>query len=74
MSELLRSNDIVLISAIEALLKAAGIDYFVADQHISGMEGSIGAFPRRVLVDSDQLTQARRLMTDAGWGAELKAL
>lgn len=72
MSELLRSNDLVLISAIEALLSAAGITYLVADHHISGMEGSIGAFPRRVLVDSDQLQKARRLMNDAGWGAELK--
>ena len=72
MSELLRSNDLVLISAIEALLMAAEIDYFIADQHISGIEGSIGAFPRRILVDSDALQRARRLMIDAGWGAELK--
>lgn len=74
MTELLRSNDLVLISAIEALLRAAGIDFFIADQHISGIEGSIGAFPRRILVDADQLSRARRLMIDAGWGAELKDL
>ena len=72
MSEILRSNDLVLISAIEALFISAGIDYFIADQHISGLEGSIGAFPRRILVDEDQLPRARRLMVDAGWGAELK--
>lgn len=71
MSELLRGNDIVLISAIEALLMAADISYFVADQHISGVEGSIGAFPRRILVDTDELDRARQLMIDAGWGAEL---
>ena len=72
MSELLRSNDIVLISAIEALLMAADSLYFVADQHISGVEGSIGAFPRRILVDTDEIDRARQLMIDAGWGAELK--
>lgn len=71
MTELLRSNDIVLISAVEALLTAAGIHFFIADQHISGIEGAIGAFPRRVLVDVEELRQARRLMHDAGWGAEL---
>ena len=74
MSELLRSNDLVLISAIEALLKAAEIDHFVADQHISGLEGSIGAFPRRLLVETDQMEKARQLMVDAGWGAELASL
>lgn len=74
MNELLRSNDLVLISAIEAFLKAADIDFFVADQHISGIEGSIGAFPRRILVDTDQLEHARQLLIDAGWGAELKDL
>ena len=73
MSELLRSNDLVLISAIEALLMAARIDFFIADQHISGLEGSIGAFPRRILVDTDQLQRARQLMVDAGWGPELKS-
>lgn len=72
MNELLRSNDIVLISAIEAFLKAADIDFFIADQHISGIEGSIGAFPRRILVDTDQIERARRLLIEAGWGGELK--
>ena len=73
MSEILRSNDLVLISAIEALFKAANIDYFIADQHISGLEGSIGAFPRRVLVETEVLDRARRLLTEAGFGAELHA-
>ena len=72
MSEILRSNDLVLISAIEAFFKAAGINYFIADQHISGLEGSIGAFPRRILVDTDQLEHARNLLIEAGFGAELK--
>ena len=33
MVEILRSNDLVLISVIESLLKSAGIGFFVADQH-----------------------------------------
>jgi hypothetical protein len=74
MSEILRSNDLVLISAIEALFKAANVVYFVADLHISGLEGSIGAFPRRILVETDRLNFARRLLIDAGLGAELKDL
>jgi hypothetical protein len=71
MTELLRTNDLVLITAIEALLKGAGIHCFVADQHISNMEGSIGAFPRRVLVAKDAHARARKLVTDAGLGHAL---
>ncbi len=72
MVELLRTNDAVLISAIEALLSGAGIAHVVVDQNISVLEGSIGAFPRRILVGADQLDAARRLLTDAGLAHELR--
>jgi hypothetical protein len=74
MTELLRTNDPVLISAIEALLKGASIDFFVADQNMSIMEGSIGALPRRVLVGSTQHSRARTLLADAGFADALPAL
>ena len=54
MRELVRTNDPVLISAIEALLKGADITHMVVDQNMSVMEGSIGIFPRRILVDEDE--------------------
>ncbi len=72
MEELLRTNDIVLISFVEALLKEAGIATFVADQNMSVIEGSLGVLPRRVLVPEDRLDEARRLMRDAGVEAELE--
>ena len=72
MRELVRTNDAVLISAIEALLKGAGIEHLVADQNMSVMEGSIGIFPRRILVDDDQIDAARRLLEEAGFGDELR--
>lgn len=50
MIELLRTNDLVTISAAQAFLKAEGIDSFVMDQNMSVMEGSIGIFPRRLMV------------------------
>lgn len=71
MITLVRTNDIVLISVIEALLREARVPLFVADAHVSAMEGSIGAFPRRVMVPEDHAAQARRLLRDAGLGAEL---
>jgi len=70
--ELLRTNDAVLISAVEALLKGANIDHMVVDQNMSVLEGSIGIFPRRILVGAHQLEAARRLLRDAGFANELR--
>ena len=70
--ELVRTNDAVLISAIEALLRGAGIEHLVVDQNMSVLEGSIGIFPRRILVGDDELPAARRLLTDAGFAHELR--
>jgi hypothetical protein len=70
--ELVRTNDAVLITALEALLKGAHIAHFVVDQNMSVMEGSIGIFPRRILVGEDEFAAARRLLADAGFGDELR--
>jgi hypothetical protein len=72
MRELVRTNDAVLISAIEALLKGAHIDHMVVDQNISVLEGSIGIFPRRILVGEDELDAARALLEDAGFAKEIR--
>lgn len=72
MRELVRTNDAVLVSAIEALLSGARIAHMVVDQNISVLEGSIGIFPRRILVAADQVDAARRLLEDAGLGRELQ--
>ena len=72
MRELVRTNDAVLISAIEALLNGARIKHMVVDQNMSVLEGSIGIFPRRILVGDDEVQAARRLLEDAGFGNELR--
>jgi hypothetical protein len=68
MEELLRTNDPVLLSYVSALLEGASIDFMVADLNMSVLEGSIGALPRRVLVDGERLAQAREILTEAGIG------
>ncbi len=68
MKELLRTNDPVLLSYVSALLEEADIGHMVADLNMSVLEGSIGALPRRLLVESDRLGQARNLLTEAGIG------
>lgn len=72
MKLLLRTNNMVLISYIEAILKDLGIGYFVADQGISAMEGSIGAFPRRIMVDEADYLAARRALIESDLGHELE--
>jgi hypothetical protein len=71
MEELLRTNDLVLISFVEALLRDAGIQPFVVDQNMSVVEGTLGILPRRVLVGEDDLATARAILEDAGIGREL---
>ncbi len=74
MREIVRTNDPVLINAIEALLSGAHIAYLVLDQNMSVLEGSIGMLPRRILVEEDAEREARQLLTDAGMGQELRPL
>ena len=68
----MRTNDPVALSFAESLMKDAGIFAMVADQGMSILEGSLGILQRRLLVDSDRADEARRILTDAGLGAELR--
>ena len=65
MRELLRSNDLVHLSWAQAALAGAGIASVVLDSHVSGVEGNIGAFPRRLMVRDDLLERARKVLAQA---------
>lgn len=65
MKELLRTNDVVLLSFASALLRDAAIEPVVLDTHTSILEGSIGAIPRRLMVADDDYARARVLLDDA---------
>jgi hypothetical protein len=73
MREIVRTNDMILVSAVGALLDGAGIRHLVFDQNMSVLEGSLGVLPRRVLVAEDDVAAARRVLTDAGLENELRA-
>ncbi len=74
MQTIIATNNIVTISFAEAVLKEAGIDYFVADMHNSVIEGSIGIIPRRVMVIDEDVAPARRALDLAGLADELEPL
>jgi len=71
MVEIARSNDPVVISFVQALLKDDGIDAIVADQNMAVIEGSITVWRRRVLVPADHEDRARAIIADAELDTEL---
>jgi len=64
--ELLRTNDQVLLSWTEALLKDANIPTYLLDSHTSVVEGSIGALPRRLMIDDGDDVKAKEILESAG--------
>ncbi len=66
MKELVRTNDPVRLSWLQALLAGAGIDSIVLDTHTSIIEGSIGAIQRRLMVHEDDHRRARAVLMEAG--------
>ena len=65
MKELLRTNNLVYLSFAQAVLKDAGIETLLFDAHMSVMDGSIGALPRRLMVADDQLSKAQKILAEA---------
>ena len=64
--ELLRLNDSVKLSFLEALLCDGGIECFVLDQYMSILEGSASAIPRRLMVLDEDAESARHILREAG--------
>ena len=71
MREVMRTNNMVTLSFVEATFAGEGIEHFVADRNMSMMEGQIGAFPRRVLVPEAVLERARAVLREVGLEHEL---
>lgn len=64
MKEVLRTNDLVLLSYATHVLAEAGIEAVVFDAHMSAVEGSIGAFPRRLMVQDEDIAKALRELSN----------
>ncbi len=65
MEELLRSNDLVYLSFVRHVLEEEGIEFMQLDDHMSALEGSIGALPRRIMVASELLERAKSAIGNA---------
>jgi len=65
MVELIRTNDPVLISWLLAALEAEHITPMVLDSHMSILEGSAAAIPRRVMVAPGDEYRAKQVLERA---------
>lgn len=65
LKELLRTNDVVLLSFLEARLMGEGIEPIILDMNASIVEGSIGILPRRLMVIDDQFVRAEVIIKAA---------
>ena len=74
MAELLRTNQMGILAAVEGVLTGEDIPYYVADRNMSVLEGSIGAIAMRVLVPPEYEEVARALLTEAELGEWLRPL
>ena len=72
MQEVLRTNDMVLVSFVVSLLDGAEIPHLVLDNHMSVAEGSLGILARRVLVGDEFLPAARRILAENGLRQHLR--
>ena len=65
MREVFRTNDIVHLSWLQALFSDRGIRSFVLDSHTSVLEGSVGAIPRRLMVEDDDYAAVQRILQES---------
>ena len=66
MRTIARSNDLVRLSFLTALLRDAGIEAVLLDGYASTTDGSIGAVPRRLVVSERDESRARWVLAEAG--------
>lgn len=71
MEPVLKTTNPATLNFAEAVLKEADIDAFVMDQHVSMIEGSIGAIPRRLMVLAEDKLAAIRALELAGLEEEV---
>jgi hypothetical protein len=65
MVELMRTNDLVLLTFAAALLRDAGLTPIELDGHMSVLDGSIPALQRRLMVADEEADRARRVLDEA---------
>jgi len=71
MIAVLKTVNPATLNFAQAVLKEADIPFFVMDQNVSIIEGSIGIIPRRLMVVDEDAEDARQALRDAGLGDDI---
>lgn len=64
MHELLRSNDLVLLSFLQTALEGEGLNPILLDHGMSTLDGGVIAIPRRLMVPEDEASRAKAIMAE----------
>ena len=64
MKEVIRTNNLILISRVQTILDETGIQNKLLDTHASNIEGNISAIQRRLVVSNDDFHQSQKLIND----------
>ena len=62
MKELIRTNNLILITKIQSILNSADIQYELLDTHASIIEGSINAIQKRIVVSNYDFGPSQKLI------------
>ena len=62
MEILLKSNDIIFVSWVKHQLTEEQIDFNVFDENMSLMDGNICAIPIRIMVKTEDLEKAKKII------------
>ena len=71
MIAILKTVNPATLNFAQAVLKEADIPFFLMDQNVSLVEGSIGIIPRRLMVVYEDAEDARAALEVAGLGDEV---
>lgn len=71
MIAILKTVNPATLNFAQAVLKEANIPFFVMDENVSIVEGSIGIMPRRLMVVDDDGPDARAALEAAGLGNDI---
>ena len=71
MIAILKTVNPATLSFAQAVLKEADIPFFLMDQNVSIIDGSIGIIPRRLMVVDEDIDDARQAFIDAGLSDEI---
>ncbi|MGF1457318.1 MAG: DUF2007 domain-containing protein [Alphaproteobacteria bacterium] len=65
MVDLLRTNDVVFLSFVQALLRDARIESVIVDDGVSTLYGGIGILPKRLMVLREDNDEALAILREA---------